>query len=845
MEKIELLAPAGEWDALVAAVENGADAVYPGGKQFSARRTSANFTDEELERGVDYAHVRGAKIYVAVNTLLNDEEMAGAMEYILFLYRIGVNAVIVQDLGLAGLVPSLFPALDLHASTQMTTHNGATAQFLAQKGFGRVILERQLTLPEIKVIREQTGIEVEVFAHGALCIAYSGQCLMSSLIGGRSGNRGRCAQPCRLEYTLVDSRGRSTGTEGIGEHLLSPKDLNLAAYLPKLIEAGVSGIKIEGRMKRPEYVATVVRIYRQLIDRYYADPAAYKVTEAEEQELAQIFNRDFTTGFVEERQGAELISYGRPSNRGLYLGRVVSYDYRERRAVIRLELGLSVGDGIEVWVTEGGRIGANADWLEVNGQRVQSALTGETATLAIEGRIRPGDRVFKTQDADLIARARQTYASPKATRKVPVQAWVNAALGEPLTLSLTDPDGNRVDAATEVMAAAARNRPLTEAVITGQLERLGNTPYLISHLDYAVAPGLMVPLSAINEVRRQAVDNLTRLRAERAKPADVAAAAQRIQEYPLLTFPAALRERVKPLLAVNANTREKLTAARRAKADWIYFGGEVFRSSSTTLTPDDYAWAVEQCRSGGTGISLVVPRITKESQPGEIAKWIETLATLQPDALRVANPGALHLARTLTDCPVQTDYPLYAFNSQALHFLRQQGAVRATVSPELTFEQIEALRCPDGMNLECIVHGAMTLMITEYCLPGSLLGQLTEGNACAAGACRNGPYGLRDRLDYTFPVESDQDCRQHIFNARELCLVEHLPRFIEAGIGSLRLEVQRNPAEYVERVTAIYRTALDQAWANPAAVLRPETKAELERLSGSGLTKGHYFRGVE
>jgi len=843
MPKLELLAPAGEWDAFVAAVENGADAVYLGGKLFSARKSAANFNDEELTSAVEYAHIRGVRVYVAVNTLLRDDEIPGALDYLLFLYRIGVDAVIVQDFGLAGMAARLLPRLPLHASTQVTTHNAASAEYLHELGFHRVILERQLTAAEVKVICDRAPLEVEVFAHGALCIAYSGQCLLSSLIGGRSGNRGRCAQPCRLEYTLLDERGGQAG-QRFGEHLLSPKDLNLAAHLPELIRLGVGGIKIEGRMKRPEYVATVVRVYRQLIDRCYDDPDAYTVTETEKRELAQIFNRDFTTGFLAEKQGEELISYGRPNNRGLFLGRITGFDYRKKEASLKLEADLGTGDGIEVWVTEGGRVGTNVDWLRAAGREVAAAAAGETVTLGIEGRIRTGDRVFKTNDAALMARARQSYTSPKLTRKIDLRAAVTVRPGEPLRLELADRDGNTAAAETAFRAEAAVNRPLTPAVLAEQMDRLGNTPFAITDLQTAIDGDLMVPMSEINTVRRSAIDRLTELRAKRGRPDDIPAASARVRNYDFLDFPRREKPAAKPKLTLNANSLDKVRSAVRCGADGVYFGGDIFRRGG--ISRSDYAQALEVCRADGLEICFALPRITKEQEPGTLRARLAALTDLRPDAFRAANPGVFSLLREMTDVPIQIDYPLYTFNSAALNFWREQGVRRVTLSPELTLEQIAVLRIPAGVETECIVHGALTLMQTEYCLPGSLVGGLQSGHACAAAACRTGNFRLRDRLEVDFPIATDEHCRTHIFNSREHCLIEHLPAFIRAGIDCLRLEVQRNDSEYIERVLPLYRRALDAAWADPRGFsIASETKAELERLSFGGLTKGHYFRGVE
>ncbi|MFA7467967.1 MAG: peptidase U32 family protein, partial [Desulfotomaculaceae bacterium] len=351
MKRPELLAPAGGRDALVAAVQNGADAVYLGGRQFNARRGADNFDIKELAEVIEYAHMRGVKVYVTVNILLADTELREAIRFLHAIYNAGADAAIVQDVGLIRLARLVVPELELHASTQMTAHNLPGVEFLRDAGLKRVVLAREMNLDSVRHIRERAGVQLETFVHGALCICYSGQCLMSSMIGGRSGNRGRCAQPCRLEYRLVDKDGKPVADAGQwGEYLLSPKDLNLSDYIPRLMAAGIDSFKIEGRMRRPEYVATVIRIYRELIDRAL-DGGDFAVTGEETVDLAQIFNRGFSTGYFFGNPGQNLMSYKRPNNRGVLLGRVKHYNQRVGRVEIELEAPLATGDGIEVWVT--------------------------------------------------------------------------------------------------------------------------------------------------------------------------------------------------------------------------------------------------------------------------------------------------------------------------------------------------------------------------------------------------------------------------------------------------------------------------------------------------------------
>ncbi|MGE5606402.1 MAG: peptidase U32 family protein, partial [Bacteroidota bacterium] len=317
---MELLAPAGDWDALIAALAGGADAVYLGSKAFSARQYASNFDLERLKLATDLLHLHRKKIYVTVNTLISDTEMPEAINLLGQIYNIGVDAVIIQDLGLINLARKYLPELELHASTQMTVHNLAGALFLKKLGIKRIVLARELTKEEVGAIKRGAGMEVEVFIHGALCVCYSGQCLMSSMIGGRSGNRGRCAQPCRLEYRLF--RGKEE-IKTKGNFLLSPKDLALAELIPDLERAGVSALKIEGRMKRPEYVYTVVKTYRRLLNRFAESPDQYRIEPVEIRKLSETFNRGFTTGYFGGNRNREIISVSRPNNRGVFIGRII------------------------------------------------------------------------------------------------------------------------------------------------------------------------------------------------------------------------------------------------------------------------------------------------------------------------------------------------------------------------------------------------------------------------------------------------------------------------------------------------------------------------------------------
>ena len=433
-------------------------------KKFGARAYAENFAGEQLLKAVEFAHLRGVVVHVTVNTIISDEELDEFATYIKFLRRANVDALLVQDLGAASIAKQIAPEIPLHASTQMTIHNLEGVKVLAELGFSRAVLSRELTLDEIKKICSESPIETEIFIHGALCVCWSGQCLMSSLIGGRSGNRGRCAQPCRLPYELVDANGKNL-LSGVGKYLLSPKDLNTLDLLPKLIETGVTSLKIEGRMKRPEYVATVVKVYRDALDKKFSTPE-------DKRKLAQIFNRDFTTAYLEKNPGKNLISDMKPNNRGVLIGRVA--EIGRDKIILKLSEKISAGDQIEIWIKVGGRVTFTVEDFELRGD----LCTIKNVNTKV---VRVHDRAFKIFDAELTAEARKYFAGAPV-RKISIAAEVKAKLGEPLTLTFTDGDGNSASAQTKIIAELAKNRPLTLETLKTQIGRLGNSIFALEKI---------------------------------------------------------------------------------------------------------------------------------------------------------------------------------------------------------------------------------------------------------------------------------------------------------------------------------------------------------------------------
>jgi putative protease len=833
---IELLAPVGSREALVAAVESGANAVYLAGKMFGARASAPNFDDEELAEAVRFAHLRSVLVYVTVNTLVDNAEIPALSIYLQYLYKIGVDAIIVQDMGVFEIARKIIPGMPMHASTQMTVHNLEGVQLLAELGFARVVISRELSMEDINYICKNTNTEIEAFVHGALCISYSGQCLMSSMIGGRSGNRGRCAQPCRLPYTLVDEQGNDLLVEAeTGEYLLSPKDLNTLELIPELISAGVTSFKIEGRMKRPEYVAVAVDTYRRAIDACVINPDEYVVAEQEQKELAQIFNRDFTTAYLKSNHGRKMMSDRRPNNRGVRIGRVTDYQYQERIATIKLDEPLAINDIVDFWVKVGGRVSVTVSSMTINGHSVIDAPAGVEVSINVPAPVRMNDRVFKVFDASLMERARAFFMEPNAVKRVSVDISVTVRVGQPLEINIQDTDGFRGKAVTTFIAEPAIKRPLTSEVIAKQVERLGSTIFQMNTLECNIIGEVMVPISEINDVRRRAIEEL-----EKARLAPFHREVLITKKYMIRDFiPSSIKKDTdsvqRPSLVVNVDTIDKLNVALQNGADSVMFGGETFDHKA--ITPEVYRLAVGIVREQGKKIILNTPRIIKQWQMDNMKKELILFQDLQPDAISISNLGALHVARQLTNAPLHGDYPLNIYNDVSINFFAGQGIASMTLSPELNFSQIENLTGNQNVALECLVHGYITLMVSEFCAIGSYLGKLDTGKCNQA--CQRREYWLNDRKNEKFPVVTDQFCRMHILNAKELSMLPHVSKFATLGIKSIRIEGKKGTVDHLGKITKLYREILTQGDNHPLFV-----QDKLKTIEHEDITRGHYFRGV-
>ncbi len=821
----ELLAPAGSMEALKAAIVGGADAVYLGGKQFGARAFADNFDEQELAQAVKIAHFNGCRVYMTVNTLIADEEMEQALKWVHYAYSQGIDALIIQDAGLMMMVRRLLPALPLHASTQMTIHNSYGANFLAEQGLERAILARELALDQIAAIKDKTSLALEIFVHGALCICYSGQCLFSSMIGGRSGNRGRCAQPCRMAYTLVDEFENEIELDNKGNYLLSPRDLFAFHYIEQLHALGVAAWKIEGRMKKPQYVAVTSSIYSkylQLLDQQriiYHDDEDYR-------KLLQIFNRDVCSGYWFGNPGAALISDKRPNNRGLFVGRISAIE--NGKIIFKTEQPLTVGDGIEIWVSSGGRIGQTIEQMTVSGKQVEVAAIGETVSITINGG-RVSDRVFKTFDKPLNDEAEAIYAQLPEKK---IDFIVKAHAGLPLEVSAIDSDGYKAQVNSDYIVEKAKTSESDWYAVQGQLARLGGSGFCLGSIDGELEDGIMLPSSVLNKCRRELVEQLTQ---QHHRPYAHPPVEQRLFNLAVSSQVAQQSKTVRkqqtlPQIAVLVDDADLARDCSKVGIKDIYLAAE-------PLKPQPMLNIDQLVNELNDNVTIALPRIIAEQAAQQMITNIKSWQQSGVKSLLIENCGQFELVKAADwRGTLYGGSGLNIFNSLTAEFYQQQKLERLTLSPELTLAQITNIGCK--AQKEVIAQGALELMVNEYCLLGAACGGRDQDTPCNA-PCKGkvgAKVALRDEKGYVFPCRFDQNCRMHIFNSRQLCLLEDIPALSKAGVDVIRLDLRLYQREMALRITELYRLAVsddgwgqDEAWNKLQQIVKDYTKGQLYR----------------
>lgn len=839
----ELLAPAGSLDAVRAAIANGADAVYLGAQRFNARDDGAQLTMDEVGEACRLAHERGRRIYLTLNVLVKPDELADALGVLGEAVDRGIDAVIVQDVGLIRLIGRVFPGLEVHGSTQMTVHDAAGARFVERLGMGRVVLARENTIDDIRAIRAAVPeLGLETFVHGALCISYSGQCFMSGMISERSANRGSCAQSCRKDYVLTDV---ANGEELDRGYLISARDLGAYEHLPAIAEAGVGCLKVEGRKKKPEYVATVTHGYRSFLDRLargeWTEPAREEVRP-----LVQIFSRGFTGGMYGGRAGRDYITRNQPDNYGAPIGTVVAREGGE--LVLDLELALAVGDGLGFEPMEGGA--GKGTGFAVSAVRIireQDGLVRQA--IPARAQVPVGWRVVRTSDAELLRRARESYAALPATirqRRTRVDMRLFGAAGTPLKLVVLA-DGEQVTIRSEVSLSPARSRSLDGDVLRAQLGRLGETPFALGAMEHAgLGDGLFIPVSELNHLRQQAVDELLLRRdwAEQARLAERAEIIRCAMDGLELESVTGVDARVIPPLVPSAHDApadadfilsssvwrvEDARAAAAAGAREVVFDPFL---RHPTPPASRIGRLADELAATGSSLRLRMPTIVRDEERRSLDRWLGLgLPLLTGHAGLLAEWGA-------EGRDVVGDYALNCFNQHTAAEYLACGASALTLSIELTADEMRDLVTPwGGRGFSAVVYGRPEGMTIEHCVLSAAFDR--EPTTCR-DLCvqKHRNVQLTDPAGYTFPLATDSACRNRLLHSRPLDGSEFLPRLWRAGLRRYAL-LFNVEGDDVGRITAAYRRMLDGVSAGEAV-----DPAALRAITGSAFTRGHFARAV-
>jgi U32 family peptidase len=804
----ELLAPAGDWECVKAAVENGADAIYFGLDRFNARMRAKNFTAADLPQLMSFLHRRGVRGYVTFNTLIFSNELEDAADFLKSIIAAGVDAAIVQDVGVCRLIRELSPDFPIHASTQMTVSSGAGVEFARDLGCELVVLARECSIEEIGKI--DSPIPLEVFVHGALCVAYSGQCLTSESLGGRSANRGECAQACRMPYDLI-SDGQQVDLDG-RQYLLSPQDLAGLEVVPELVKAGVRSLKIEGRLKAPEYVASITRVYRRALDDCL-DPAGMKERREDARyDLEMAFSRGLYTGWFKGIDNQELVHARFGKKRGVLLGRVRQVD--RDSVTVDLKSELKAGDGI---VFDHGNPGDGEE-----GGRVFELLSGNRLTF-MKGavrfdRVKAGDRVWKTDDPELNKRVRQTFEGEKVRYQRPVDLEIHGAVGLPMTVLARDEQGNVARAVSAMELEVAEKRPLGDERLREQFGRLGGTAFRLGELKNRLEGEVMLPVSELNRVRREAVAQLDDLRTK-PKRWELNAGAQ------VLTAgkPYDPAGQAAPELIVQIRELGQLEPVLEAGVRTIYCDFEFLKKYQ-----DAVEWFRER-KLAGAEIFVAPPRIYK---PGE--EWIlKQVRACGADGYLVRNHEHL---KYFSDDRRRGDFSLNVANHlTAGHFKNQFGLEYLTASYDLNNVQLEALlKVAPPEWFEVTIHQHMPMFHMEHCVFCAFMSDGKDYRDCGR-PCEKHDVKLRDRVGLEHPLKADAGCRNTVYNARAQTGAESVARMRELGVSRFRIEFVNESREEISKTIESYRALLDGRMSGS------DLWRELKLQNQLGVTRGQQF----
>jgi putative protease len=835
----ELLAPAGDWECAKAAVENGADAIYFGLARFNARMRAHNFTEADLPKLMEFLHRRGVKGYVAFNTLIFENEMEEAEQYLRTIIASGVDAAIVQDVGICRLIRQLSPDFPIHVSTQMTVTSAGGIEFARELGCNLVVLARECSLKEIEQIGQGTSVNsfppstldtrhstlpLEVFVHGALCVAFSGQCLTSEALGGRSANRGECAQACRMPYDLI-ADGKQVDL-GARKYLLSPQDLAGLDVLPELVRLGVASLKIEGRLKSPEYVANITRIYRNALHELAKSSEgsiANHQSPVTNYEMEMAFSRGLYSGWLRGINNQELVHARFGKKRGVYLGEVAGV--QDERVSLKLEGPLKPGDGIVFDAgrpeekEQGGRV------YEIKNGHHSSTLTFGRGDIDFS-RVHVGNKVWKTNDPELDKRLRRSFEGETPKFQRPITIEVHGLEGQPMCLIARDEIGSLVQVESAMPLGRAEKQPLTTERLKDQLGRLGGTAFKLGELKNLLEGGVMLPVSELNRIRRVAVHELEKLRAQ--------SKTWTLRNTDIPVGKALRTEALNQLNSLNDLNRQKMG---QRKAELIVLVRNMAQLEAVLAAgvgtvycdfenPKRYRDAVELARKGGSEIFVAPPRIFKMGE-----EWtLKQVRSSEADGYLVRNYD--HLNFFVNDRRVG-DFSLNVANRlTADYFKNNFGLERVTASYDLNFPQLEALlQAAPSEWFEVTIHQHIPMFHMEHCVFCAFLSNGTDYTNCGR-PCDKHDLKLRDRVGVQHPVKADIGCRNTVFNALAQTGAEYVSRMLDLGVRHFRLEFLNESGEQVTETIAKYRQLLT------GEITGQQLWRELKLLNQLGVTRG-------
>ncbi len=750
---VELLSPVGDFECLKAAVQNGANAVYFAAKSFGARAFASNFDDESLENAINYAKLRNVKTNLTLNTLIKENEFKDAINLAEKAYKYGIDAIIVQDLGLALELIKRFPDLDIHSSTQMTVHNLEGVIALKELGFKRVVLSRELSYDEIKYICENTDIEIEVFVHGALCISYSGQCLFSSMIGGRSGNRGKCAQTCRLPYELLEEQSKNKvilNADGTSTYqnnsqfkkldkgyLLSTRDLCSLEYLPKLIEAGVTSFKIEGRMKNPEYVAIVTRIYRKYIDLALDKNKEFVISQDDKTELLQVFNRGgFSDGHLDSKGNPNLVFKEKQNNMGIYLGTISKYNKNKGLVTSTIQNTLSIGDSIS-FENENTKY-TISELLDKN-QNIKTANPMQNVTFGrMKGNINIGDKIYKISDKSLTDLAIESFSKENIKNKL--ECKITIRKNQKINVEIVCKQFNiKADYTYDYIPQIAQNASISEEKIISQFSKTLDTEFEFSNFEIELDDNLFIPVSIINDVRRFGINMIREKIIGSFKKEINILPTKNHQNTDTLNNPIPKTS----LLLTTLNLDYDYTLLENVDKLYIplkYFGDIKYLDILNYF-------------SNNFNLYIYMPTIIRKNYVDTSRKIIEnSINKFNLKGIVISNLSQLKLIPTSSNLDLIGNYTLNVYNTNSIYTLKTLNIKTTTISPELDENGILSVCENTPIPKELIVYGKIPVMTMNYCVLG-------DSNKCYKN-CRkkcnsNSKYFLKDRMGILFRVIPD------------------------------------------------------------------------------------------